>query len=383
LGLAEAMGVAPRPERALDFGCGAGRLTQALAARFARCDGVDIAPSMIEVARRYNRFPDRCHYHLNTSSDLRDFADASFSFVYTVLVLQHMRPDYAKAYLREFLRVLAPGGLLVFQILGEPSPEPGATSGWRTPSLGPLGPLGFRARVLPEAVPEKVRPGERFEVRTTVQNAGSELWPALPGGEGRGEVVLGNHWLKRDGSITTMDDARAPLPRDLAPRDDLDVVIAPTAPAAPGEYFLELDMVQEGVSWFRPRGSPGMLVPILVSEAGASADAVEPPRTQPAAEAATGAPAEASPQPKRRESLPRLRAAYRGVRARAGRLLRPAPLPSPPEPPAAPAWAPIMEMNCVPRAEVFGLVAEAGARVVELERHCMPGFRSFRYWVVR
>jgi 2-polyprenyl-3-methyl-5-hydroxy-6-metoxy-1,4-benzoquinol methylase len=38
--------------RALDFGCGAGRLTQALAKRFARCTGVDIAASMLEAARK-------------------------------------------------------------------------------------------------------------------------------------------------------------------------------------------------------------------------------------------------------------------------------------------------------------------------------------------
>jgi hypothetical protein len=42
-----------------------------------------------------------------------------------------------------------------------------------------------------------------------------------------------------------------------------------------------------------------------------------------------------------------------------------------------------MEMNCLPRERVFQLVADAGARVVELERHCMPGFRSYRYWVLR
>ncbi|MGZ5380688.1 MAG: class I SAM-dependent methyltransferase, partial [Thermoanaerobaculia bacterium] len=50
-------------ERCLDFGCGVGRLTQALAERFARCDGVDIAPSMLETARRLNRHGDRVAYH--------------------------------------------------------------------------------------------------------------------------------------------------------------------------------------------------------------------------------------------------------------------------------------------------------------------------------
>ena len=46
------IGADPPRGRALDFGCGAGRLTQALCEHFAECDGVDIAPSMIELAQR-------------------------------------------------------------------------------------------------------------------------------------------------------------------------------------------------------------------------------------------------------------------------------------------------------------------------------------------
>ena len=44
----DALGRLPlsRRRRALDFGCGVGRLTQALCHYFGSCDGVDIAPSM-------------------------------------------------------------------------------------------------------------------------------------------------------------------------------------------------------------------------------------------------------------------------------------------------------------------------------------------------
>ncbi|MGH7750003.1 MAG: methyltransferase domain-containing protein, partial [Candidatus Dormibacteria bacterium] len=65
-----ARGVAVKPGRALDFGCGVGRLTQALAARFDRVDGVDIAPTMVAAARRFNRHGDRCMYHVNDRADL-------------------------------------------------------------------------------------------------------------------------------------------------------------------------------------------------------------------------------------------------------------------------------------------------------------------------
>ena len=121
---------------ALDFGCGVGRLTQALAAHFDRVAGVDIAPSMIEQARRINRFGEKCQYHLNERSDLRLFPDRQFDFIYTNITLQHMEPRYSKGYLLEFLRILKPGGLLVFQLPGEriaprPAPEPEKAGGLR------------------------------------------------------------------------------------------------------------------------------------------------------------------------------------------------------------------------------------------------------------
>ncbi|MGE0060291.1 MAG: class I SAM-dependent methyltransferase, partial [Dehalococcoidia bacterium] len=40
-------------DRALDFGCGIGRVTRPLAAHFARVTGMDISPSMVEAAREY------------------------------------------------------------------------------------------------------------------------------------------------------------------------------------------------------------------------------------------------------------------------------------------------------------------------------------------
>jgi SAM-dependent methyltransferase len=104
--------------RALDFGCGPGRLTQALAAHFEQVDGVDISPSMIALADRLNQRPDRCHYHLNDTNDLRRFQDQTFDVVYSSITLQHVGPANARSYLKEFIRVLNPGGTLVFQLPG-------------------------------------------------------------------------------------------------------------------------------------------------------------------------------------------------------------------------------------------------------------------------
>ena len=100
--------------KALDFGCGVGRITQALAPRFTSCVGVDISRQMIDKAIALNRYA-HCRYVANPAEQL-PFADASFSFIYSNIVLQHVPRPFSAAYLREFVRVLAPGGILVFGV---------------------------------------------------------------------------------------------------------------------------------------------------------------------------------------------------------------------------------------------------------------------------
>lgn len=102
--------------KALDFGCGVGRLTQALAIHFNEVHGIDIAPSMVELARKNNRYQDKCFYHINNGNDIRQFCDNNFDFVYTNIVLQHIKPEYVKEYIKEFLRIMVPGGILIFQM---------------------------------------------------------------------------------------------------------------------------------------------------------------------------------------------------------------------------------------------------------------------------
>lgn len=113
----DSLGVAPRfSGEALDFGCGVGRLTQALAGRFDRCTGVDISPTMVKQAEAMNRFGGRVSYVVNDTDDLSRFESGRFAFVYSSIVLQHVRRRFIARYLGEFARVLEPGGVMVFQI---------------------------------------------------------------------------------------------------------------------------------------------------------------------------------------------------------------------------------------------------------------------------
>jgi SAM-dependent methyltransferase len=52
----EGAGFPLRRGTALDFGCGLGRLTQALCKHFDKCYGVDISPTMLAAAAQYNCF---------------------------------------------------------------------------------------------------------------------------------------------------------------------------------------------------------------------------------------------------------------------------------------------------------------------------------------
>jgi SAM-dependent methyltransferase len=101
---------------ALDFGCGGGQVTRALATRFDDAVGVDVASSMIARARELNADHDRCRFALNQTADLEQFETGGFDLVYSRMVLQHMPRSLVRGYIPELLRVLSPEGVLVFQL---------------------------------------------------------------------------------------------------------------------------------------------------------------------------------------------------------------------------------------------------------------------------
>jgi SAM-dependent methyltransferase len=117
LSVVEALGRPAAGGRALDFGCGVGRLTRALGLRYETAVGVDISEAMITQASRLNEAFPQCEFRVNAAPDLGQFETSSFDFVYSSIVLQHLpsAADVAR-YVTEFLRVARPGGLVVFGI---------------------------------------------------------------------------------------------------------------------------------------------------------------------------------------------------------------------------------------------------------------------------
>jgi SAM-dependent methyltransferase len=114
---AEQLGYPVQHRFALDFGCALGRHTRALATYFSHCEGIDVSKTMVTKAVELNRTVSNCHFLLGKEGSLTFFRDESFDMVYSWGVLQYCsRKSVLTSCIRECLRVLGRGGLLVFQV---------------------------------------------------------------------------------------------------------------------------------------------------------------------------------------------------------------------------------------------------------------------------
>jgi SAM-dependent methyltransferase len=97
-------------KRVLDVGCASGGLSEAFAERGANVVGVDLNPRLIERARE--RLGSKAEFHVADLADPLLFLEAgSFDVIAASLVL-HYLADWGPP-LREFARILQPGGALL------------------------------------------------------------------------------------------------------------------------------------------------------------------------------------------------------------------------------------------------------------------------------
>lgn len=325
--------------RCLDFGCGVGRLTQALAEFFDRCDGVDISDTMVRQANEFNQHGDQCAYHVNDVPNLNIFDDESFDFIYSNIVLQHIEPELSEKYVREFVRVLAVGGVALFQVPSAytpphpeappeapPEPVPGDAH------IATLGLVSERADFLAR---------HQSELRVRVRNDSNARWPPVP------SLRLGNHWRSADGSeVLLLDDARSSLPHAVEPGGEVVMSLIVNAPATPGSYVLELDMVEEEVCWFADRGSPTLRIRVRV---------------------------------RRATRAPQLSRALRKLRTRSVPIQTDEDTPTPETRPRP------YGMYALPRTAVVAAVEESGGSFLAIEEYnpSGPGWESYRYYVTK
>jgi len=242
-----------RRRRGLDFGCGVGRLTQALAAHVDEATGLDVAPSMIAHARAANRHGDRVRYAVQAAPPLAAIASGSMDVVISGRVLQHIAPEYARAYVRELARVLAPGGFLSFDLPSRPLEAPALPAG-AMPAAAYQATLGATS---------PIPAGGTAHVAVDLVNTSGVNWPSgLP-------LNVGNRWLAADGAVIVADDRRAAVPLPLGAGQRAAIALEVSWPPPERASVLEIDVVHEGVTWFAAVGSAAARVTLVRSAAPA------------------------------------------------------------------------------------------------------------------
>lgn len=104
-------GPIPADSRVLDFGCGVGRLVIPFGRRFAEVVGVDVAPSMLEEARRNCVAAGVTNVRLAAGDDELSQVAGSFDFVHSFIVFQHIPIARGEAITRRILELLREDGV--------------------------------------------------------------------------------------------------------------------------------------------------------------------------------------------------------------------------------------------------------------------------------
>lgn len=110
----------PAEMRVLEIGCGAGRITRALAGLFGEVHAVDVSGEMVAKARVALAGRPNAFVYQNNGKDLTAVGDRVFDFAFSTIVFQHI-PSYEviENYVREVNRLLRPGALFKFQVQGD------------------------------------------------------------------------------------------------------------------------------------------------------------------------------------------------------------------------------------------------------------------------
>ena len=112
----------------------------------------------------------------------------------------------------------------------------------------------LNARIVLQQVSAAAPCQASFTDRLRITNAGSVKWKAR-GRRFGGQVTVGLKICDAAGNVLREDLGRTPLPRDVAPGEEVHIDMTVAGELPPGQYGLRYDMVVEGVTWFEFQGS--------------------------------------------------------------------------------------------------------------------------------
>jgi SAM-dependent methyltransferase len=120
-------GKSPGEMCVLEIGCGAGRVTRALARFFGEVHAVDVSGEMVRLAKQALQHHPKAFVYQNNGKDLAVVPDIPFDFAFSSIVFQHIPSrEIIENYVSEVHRLLRPGALFKFQVQGGSEMDPTA-----------------------------------------------------------------------------------------------------------------------------------------------------------------------------------------------------------------------------------------------------------------
>jgi len=154
------------------------------------------------------------------------------------------------------------------QTANQPTAPPQATASTDPEAaqrvLKPLPDNGFKADVTVGNPPSSLARGQKAELIVRVKNVSGAEWPMRGRvADGMFQINLGDHWFQTDRKEVKVDE-RAFLPKAVKPGEEVSIPFTLVAPNQAGNFNVEIDLVQEGVAWFREKGSQPVRLNITV-----------------------------------------------------------------------------------------------------------------------
>ena len=100
--------------------------------------------------------------------------------------------------------------------------------------------------------------GQTLSINVLVKNTSSFIWTHA----GVNPVQMSYHILDENKKVINYEGLRVNLPDDLRPSQQVTLPLTVKELVQPGNYFIQLDMVQEGMTWFEKRGGATYLLKI-------------------------------------------------------------------------------------------------------------------------
>jgi len=113
-------------------------------------------------------------------------------------------------------------------------------------SMQRLGKSHVGVEITPSSAKPAMRSGKEMDLKISIKNIGKESFVSLS----PYPVYLSYHWRDNNNNIIIFDGARTPIMPALKPEETRAVRMTVIAPEKPGEYVLDVTLVQEMCFWF-------------------------------------------------------------------------------------------------------------------------------------